>query len=113
MLIYRLGSKRRYEYSLSLVSEERYEEQNDHMGFLWLTLFIGCSFPAGGADNGQILIIGHKVVADSLKKEEVKAIFLGKKTRWADDTRIIFVLCSDQQVYNTFLKEYVRKTVFQ
>lgn len=65
------------------------------------------------AADEQLVIIGHKDVADSLKKEDIKQIFLGRKTRWANDEKILFVVFAEKETYTTFLKEYVGKTVFQ
>ena len=65
------------------------------------------------AADEQLVIIGHKDVADSLKKEDIKQIFLGRKTRWANDEKILFVVFAEKETYTTFLKEFVGKTVFQ
>ena len=65
------------------------------------------------AAEKQLVLIGHKDVADSLKKEDIKQIFLGRKTRWANDEKILFVVFAEKDTYTTFLKEYVGKTVFQ
>jgi ABC-type phosphate transport system substrate-binding protein len=65
------------------------------------------------ADTKPMVIITHQNVADSLKKEEIKEIFLGKKTRWKDNSTILFVVLTDDTVYPTFLKDYVSKTTLQ
>lgn len=65
------------------------------------------------ATDEQLVIIGHKDVADSLKKEDIKQIFLGRKTRWANDEKILFVVFVEKDTYTIFLKKYVGKTVFQ
>jgi ABC-type phosphate transport system substrate-binding protein len=78
-----------------------------------LVLFIQPSTLKVSADNEQLVIIGHKNVADSLKKNEVKQIFLGRKTRWENDEKILFVVLAEEPAYTTFLKEYVGKTIFQ
>ena len=65
------------------------------------------------AAEKQLVIIGYKDVADSLKKEDIKRIFLGRKTRWVNDEKILFVVFAEKETYTTFLKEYVGKTVFQ
>lgn len=78
-----------------------------------LGLFIVLSMLDVRAAEKQLVIIGHKDVADSLKKEDIKQIFLGRKTRWANDEKILFVVFAEKETYTTFLKEYVGKTVFQ
>jgi hypothetical protein len=47
------------------------------------------------AADEQLVIIGHKDVADSLKKEDIKRIFLGRKTRWVNDEKILFVVFAE------------------
>ncbi len=42
------------------------------------------------ADEQKIVLIGHAMIPDSLTQEEVKQIFLSRKTRWNDDTKITF-----------------------
>ena len=78
-----------------------------------LGLFIVLSMLDVRAADEQLVLIGHKDVADSLKKEDIKQIFLGRKTRWANDEKVLFVVFAEKDTYTTFLKEYVGKTVFQ
>ena len=83
-------------------------------GILCLQLFIGCSVlgvPLAGAQD--IVMIGNESVADTLKAEEIKQIFLGKKTRWADNSTIHFVLLHDKDVFTAFVKNYLGKTYSQ
>jgi ABC-type phosphate transport system substrate-binding protein len=81
-------------------------------GVLWMILF-HVSSPGILADTKPMVIITHQNVADALKKDEIKEIFLGKKTRWKDNSTIFFVVLTDDAVYPTFLKDYVGKTTFQ
>jgi len=78
-----------------------------------LALFIGFLSLSAFAEDEQVVMIGHASIPDSLKKEEIKQIFLGRKTRWANDEKIIFVIFAEENTYKTFLKEYVGKTIFQ
>jgi ABC-type phosphate transport system substrate-binding protein len=82
------------------------------IGGIWGLLIVLAMFDVRAADE-QLVLIGHKDVADSLKKEDIKQIFLGRKTRWANDEKILFVVFAEKSTYTTFLKEYVGKTVFQ
>ena len=81
-------------------------------GVFWMLLFNVLS-PGVLADTKPMVIITHQNVTDSLKKDEIKEIFLGKKTRWKDNSAILFVVLTDDTVYLTFLKDYVGKTIFQ
>jgi ABC-type phosphate transport system substrate-binding protein len=65
------------------------------------------------ADENPAIVIGHPNVEDTLTRDEVKQIFLGRKTRWNDDSKIVFVIYREKDVYDAFLKEYVNKTIFQ
>lgn len=84
---------------------------------LVIGLLLGCV--VGGvsaisyAQSEPIVIIGNPEIADTIQKEDIKQIFLGKKTRWENDTKIVFVLLNDELTYSAFLKEYVGKTIFQ
>ena len=65
------------------------------------------------AGDDAVVLIGHQNVPAKLLKEEVKQIFLGNKTRWADDTKITFVIFNDKETYKLFLKDYVGRTYAQ
>ena len=66
----------------------------------------------GESEAEDIALIMHKARADavSLRKEEVKEIFLGQRTRWDDNSIIHFVVCTQDQTLLAFLKSYVKKT---
>lgn len=81
------------------------------IGMLLLVLTGGAAFV--WADENPVVIIGHQDVQDTLTQDEVKQIFLGRKTRWADDSKIVFVIYSEKEVYSAFLKDFVDKTIFQ
>lgn len=61
----------------------------------------------------EIIVIAHKEVQPALDKDELKQIFLGKKTRWDDKGQITFVLPSDKQLCAEFFKEYLGKSSSQ
>lgn len=68
------------------------------------------SFPSSGS-AGDVLIISNKSVsADSLTSDDVKKIFVGKKTRWDDNKKINFVILENDGIYRDFLREYVKRT---
>ena len=64
-------------------------------------------------DQYNVVLIAHKSVPNSISKESIKQIFLGKKTRWDGDTKIVFAVSSDKNTCIPFLKEYVGKTYSQ
>jgi len=63
---------------------------------------------------GEVVLIANKNVPDnSLAKEAVKAIFLGEKTKWSDNSRITFVVLKVPDEMDSFMKHYVGKSSFQ
>jgi ABC-type phosphate transport system substrate-binding protein len=62
----------------------------------------------------DVVIICNKGVSDtSLSKDDIKNIYLGKKSSWSDNTKITFVTLSDSDIQKSFLKEYINKTPSQ
>jgi ABC-type phosphate transport system substrate-binding protein len=61
----------------------------------------------------DVLIIANKNVSeDSISKEEVKNIFLGKTVKWLDKSSISFVILKND-VHKDFLKEYIKRSSSQ
>lgn len=71
----------------------------------------GLSSASPAAEN--IVLVGHNKIEGRLSQEDIQQIFLGKKTRWHDDTQITFAIFNQEEIYKSFLKEYVRKTYSQ
>ena len=68
-------------------------------------------FYCAAAIAGEVIVIANKNVSESsLSTAEIKDIFLGEKTSWADNNRINFVVLKDDEVHKTFLDKYVNKT---
>jgi len=61
----------------------------------------------------DVKIIVHPDVQESISDNDIRNIFLGKKTQWIDNQRIRFVLFTEQNTYQTFITHYVRKTLYQ
>ena len=82
-----------------------------------LLLCVSClyssAFVSSSAPQNQLVMLGNIHAPDSLQAEELKQIFLGKKTRWQDDRHIGFALFTETESYKKFLKEYVGKTPAQ
>ncbi|WP_051283852.1 substrate-binding domain-containing protein [Desulforegula conservatrix] len=63
---------------------------------------------------GEIIVIANKNVPDSqLTKDEVKAIFLGEKTKWSNDSKVSFVVLKTPEDQEKFMKDYVGKSPSQ
>ncbi len=78
-----------------------------------LVLLAGGIVSSSSAAEAEIVLVGHERIEDPLTQEEIQQIFLGKKTRWKDNTTIIFVIFNQEEVYKTFLRQYVQKTYSQ
>lgn len=63
---------------------------------------------------GDVIVIANKNVPDSqLTKDEVKAIFLGEKTKWSNDSKVSFVVLKTPEDQEKFMKDYVGKSPSQ
>ena len=63
---------------------------------------------------GDMVIIGNKSVTEStLSKQDLKNIYLGKKTTWSDNKKIVFVTQDSSDVSDQFLTAYVNKSAAQ
>ncbi|MCP4352991.1 MAG: hypothetical protein GY795_46670 [Desulfobacterales bacterium] len=80
---------------------------------LMVSTAIGLSFHPITVYADNVIIICNKSVAEnSLTRQNIKNIFMGKKTRWNDDRKIIFVIMKGSEVHKTFLQKYVEKDAF-
>lgn len=61
----------------------------------------------------EFAVITHKNVEESLNRDDIKHIFLGQKTRWANDGSITFALPADRELCNAFLRTYLGKSYTQ
>ncbi|MFC1569414.1 hypothetical protein ACFL4L_04205 [bacterium] len=62
------------------------------------------------AQNNYIIIVNKSAQGESLNRGNVESIFLGKKSRWSDGTKIIPVNLKQGEVHESFIKEVVRKS---
>ncbi len=69
---------------------------------------------ATGAAHADIIFITNKDVKDkAMTKETLKAIFLGKKVQWTDNTPIFFVTLKELDLHKTFVRTYINKSTQQ
>jgi len=74
-------------------------------------VFAGTCIAASAA---EYVLIAHKAVAENhLTKVDVKAIFLGNKTRWENGSSIKSVTLEDGSAHKTFLHDVIKKTPAQ
>lgn len=70
-------------------------------------------FPGVASAGGLVVVANKSVSASSLSIEEVKNIFLAKKTQWRDGSKIQFVALKKGAVQDDFLRSYLQKTKSQ
>ena len=76
-------------------------------------LFIALLTPAFSLAGEVVIIANEHVSASTLAKDDIKQIFLGKKTIWDNGSKIVFVVQKRTEVSEWFLKTYVMKNAYQ
>jgi ABC-type phosphate transport system substrate-binding protein len=67
-----------------------------------------------GSINAEMTIIANPDVPGmSLSASEVKEIFLGKRLKWPDNSRVNIVLSGDAGLHEAFLKNYIGRSPTQ
>lgn len=62
----------------------------------------------------QVTIIANQSVPESIvSQSELEEIFLGKRVKWSNNSRIDVVLTHESRLHESFLKEYVGRTPSQ
>lgn len=81
-----------------------------------LIIYYAVLFPwpamAQERETPQFVVVGHTSVPETLPRNEIKQIFLGRMTSKAGNS-IGFVIFKEDTVYAAFLKAYVSKTITQ
>lgn len=73
-------------------------------------LFLSTACPAAS----EVVLICNKDVPDAaLSRDDVQQIFLGRKTRWSDGSKITFGVLKGGDVHDAFLRTYLNKTESQ
>jgi ABC-type phosphate transport system substrate-binding protein len=86
------------------------------IGFvLILAAIVGMAFtiPSIARAEEVVVIANTNAPAGSLSSDDVKNIFLAKKTQWDDGQKINFVTLKSGQTHDDFLKKYLGKSSSQ
>ena len=59
------------------------------------------------------IICNKSMTENTLHRSEIKDIFLGKKSKWSDGKKIVFVTLKESKVHNAFLRKFIGKTAYQ
>ncbi|HPW68782.1 MAG: substrate-binding domain-containing protein [Deltaproteobacteria bacterium] len=78
-----------------------------------LSVFGGFIFPAGHAASEVMVVANDSVPVESLSRDAVQEIFLGRKTRWSDGQKIVLATLKEGDDHRDFLRMYVGKTPHQ
>ncbi|MBN2103191.1 hypothetical protein JW835_04035 [bacterium] len=62
------------------------------------------------AQNDYIIIVNNSIQDETLNQANIKNIFLGKKSRWTDGTKIVPVNLKQGKIHESFIKEMVQKS---
>jgi ABC-type phosphate transport system substrate-binding protein len=63
---------------------------------------------------GDVTVICNKSVSNSsVSKQDLKNIYMGKKTTWNDNKKIVFVVLDNSNVNDQFLSSYINKSAAQ
>jgi len=68
---------------------------------------------AGMASAETVIICNPDVQETEIPQKELQKIFLGKMTKWSDNSRINIVVLKDADQHKLFLKSYIHRTYSQ
>jgi len=82
---------------------------------LFFAAIVGIAFVFSNVASAAdvVVIVAKNVPANALTRDEVKDIFLAKKTQWDNGAKINFVTLKDCETHRAFLKEYLQKSSSQ
>lgn len=78
---------------------------------LALCLTMISAIPAMSQDIA--VIVNKDLPANEISTDDIKKIFLGKKTSWSSGDRITFAICEEADIDKSFLQQYVKKSPSQ
>jgi ABC-type phosphate transport system substrate-binding protein len=69
---------------------------------------------ASAEEKLEVVIIANEKVPEKVfSKKDIKDIFLGNKSKFKDDKKIVLATLKDGETHKVFLKDYVSKTTSQ
>lgn len=95
-----------------MIKEEMTVKVRKWMWQAWVVLMlIAAGYYPAIAFAQEVVLIGNKSIPENvLNSDDIKNIFLGRKTRWSNDTKIQFVILKRGDIHEKFLKDYIGKT---
>lgn len=80
---------------------------------LTFILFLTLLSPAMSMAEDVVIISNESVPTSTLDNDDIKKLFLGKKTTWEDGTKIVFLVQEKTEASEAFLEIYVKKSSSQ
>ena len=77
--------------------------------FLYILIIIGWVALGQAAGEDIYIIANRSVPVNSLSKDDLRDIFLGKKTLWNETIKIVPVIMPSELIHNMFVVRYTRK----
>ena len=72
-------------------------------------LFLSASLNCSAVD--VVVIANMSVSANEIDSKTIQRIFYGKKSRWADDTKIVPVMLQSGETHTEFVENILKKSV--
>ncbi len=80
------------------------------MKIVFILLFLAI-FGITATVQADVLFITNKNVDEkNITAKDIKQIFLGKKKKWPDNSKIHFVILGEENLHGAFIKTYLKKT---
>lgn len=76
-----------------------------------LVLVLTSAFSAQVVAAELVIIANPEILESAIDDKDVQRIFLGKKTRWEDDTTIVPVMLKSGPPHDEFIERYVDRSV--
>lgn len=74
-------------------------------------LLLPCAMPAAAQD--VVVIVNKGLRVNTVSKEDIAAVFTGKKTTWASGEVVAFVIYDDEDTQKNFFSTYIQKNPSQ
>ena len=86
-------------------------KRNTYILLITLILLLGRTFFAMAAD--YILVVHRENPVQRLSPQEVRDIFLGKKSKWGNDAPITLVMNTNEEIHEQFTRTILQKSPIQ
>lgn len=78
--------------------------------YIMLSFLIIVTFASSAVADGLALIVNRDNPVTALRLEEVRLIFLGKKSTWQNGRNIVPIIQENSRVHSQFSQELIAKT---